>query len=95
MSKQIYYEDENFVFSYEMDDSLVLVHCDVTDFKLSSLKKGYEVFANFMNFVECNGVRVVATVTPNPKFARLLGGRTVSTLTHEDKEYEVLVWELK
>lgn len=95
MPKQTYYEDENFVLSYEMDDSLVVVHCDVTDFKLSALKKGYEVFANFMNFVECHGINVIATITPNPKFAKLLGGRWVSTLIHEEKEYEVLVWDLK
>jgi len=95
MSKQTYYKDDNFILSYEMDDRLVVVHCDVNNFKLSSLKKGYEVFANFMNFVNSNGISLIATFTPNPKFAKLLGGKSVSKFTHEEKEYEVVIWELK
>ena len=95
MFKQIYYEDENFVLAYEIKNGMIAVHCDVSNFKLSALRKGYEVFANFLNFASAKGFKIVCTLTPNPKFAKLLGGESVGKFTHEEKEYEVVIWELK
>ena len=35
------------------------------------------------------------TITPNPKFVEILGGQTVEEFEYENKQYKVVVWDLK
>ncbi len=86
----VYFRDETFSLEYNEDsEGRLCVHCDVFEWKLSTLKKIYREWATFLNE---NVGKIVYTVSPNPKFVRLFGGKTVSVLNKNGKEYEVMVW---
>lgn len=94
--RKLYYEDEDFRLEYaEMYDE-VFLHCIVHNWKLSSLKRGYRIFGQFLNEMTEKAIPRVVTVTPNPKFAQLLGGQFVQMATDDKGEsYEVYQWVLK
>lgn len=93
--RELFYEDETFKLEYIFKYDEVFIHCIVTDWKLSSFKKGLQVFGQLMNFLDGKGFKRILTVTPNPRFARLLGGKFIEKRIHEGKEYEVYQWVLK
>jgi hypothetical protein len=95
MARQVFYKDEDASFEYEVSGSEVLVHCDVNKWTPSVIKKGYRVLGDFMNTMRKQGLDTMVTITPNPKFAKLFGGRSISHIIYEEKEYEVVVWGLK
>ena len=89
MSKELYYEDNTVAVHLEREGELLGLHCEVKDWRLSTLKLLYRLLAKIQN--ENTGA-VLMTATLNPRFAELLGGSSAFKLTHEDKEYEVMVW---
>ena len=93
--RKTYYKDEDFHLQYVEKYDEVFIHCDVFNWKISSLRKGIRVFAKMLNEFEGKGVPHLVTVTPNPKFVQLLGGQFVSTYVDDGKEYEVYQWVLK
>lgn len=89
--RNIFYRDDSFSFEYTVDESgNPVLHCDVFEWKLSTLKKMYKEFASFLQLFKG---KTIYTISPNPKFVSLFGGRTVSVLTVDGKEYEVIVWD--
>lgn len=93
--RETYYEDSSFIFQYRILSGIVFLHCNVFDWKLSTLKKQIKVLSEFLNEMQRKGFDAVYTITPNPRFARLLGGEYISDYSEEDFEYEVFRWVLK
>jgi len=92
--KITYYQDESVKFVVEFNEEGVFLHCDVFDWKPSSLKRYYRVFGNLLEELKQTGVKQIMTVTPNPKFARLFGGRFEKELYFDGIRNEVIVWEV-
>lgn len=95
MSKEKWYEDDSFVLYIEPCNDVLHMHCYVSDWKLSVLKNMYAVLAQLMEVAARRGFKYLVTVTPNPKFAKMLGGVCVEELQINDEYCEVIVWELK
>ena len=94
VSKQVFYKDADASFEYEEFGASVLLHCEVLRWTPSIVKKGYMVLGDFMNTMRKQGFKRLVTVTPNPKFAKLFGGKTENAFIYEGKEHEVVVWDL-
>lgn len=93
--RETYYEDSSFLFQYRILEGVVFLHCTVFEWKLSTLKKQISILSEFLNVMKKKGFDAVYTITPNPRFARLLGGEYIGDYSEEDFEYEVFKWELK
>lgn len=91
--KTVYYEDEDFTLQFNEDKGAILIHCEVFNWKLSSLKRGYRVFAEMVEDFSSKGVTHFYSVTPNPRFCELLGGKKLEGFS--ENGYEVYIWELK
>ncbi len=89
--KTVFYEDSSFIFAYSEYEGNLFIHCRVLSWKPSVLRRMYSVFGEFMNHVN----REFYTVTPNPKFAKLFGGKLMNRIEHGGTTYEVIKWELK
>ena len=99
-SRNVFYKDDDFVIETEEYEDAVLgrvllLHCTVSYWKLSALRRGYSVFADLQDWAEDNKYECLMTVTPNPRFAKLMGGTTLRYLHHDNENYEVIVWELR
>lgn len=91
----IYYEDEDFKLECNPAFNEYFLHCEVKQWNITSLKKGLQVFGKLLNEKEQEGVKRLVTVTPNPKFASLLGGEYFETVEKDGVKYEVYQWVLK
>lgn len=92
--KVTYYKDEDFVFDFELNDEGVFLHCNVSNWKPSVLKRMYNVFASFTLEMEKHNVKNFMTVSPNPKFAKLFGGTVIHKGYIDDVLHEVIQWEV-
>jgi hypothetical protein len=98
--RSTFYEDEDFKLDI---DELILpdlgkclyVHCDVYTWKLSVLKKLYRVASDVDNYKDALGYDNIITISPNPKFAKLLGGYSIMEMKIDGINYEMIKWELK
>lgn len=90
-----YYEDEEVKVAYEEFKDMVFLHCEVKVWRLSVLKKLYRLFASLGDFLVKKGYKEMATLTPNPRFAKLFGGTTRQYLEVNNEKVEYIVWELK
>lgn len=95
MSKETYYEDSDATFKYVAYGKELELHCEVFHWSPSVLKKAYRVLGDFMNHMRKQGFEKMFTITSNPDFAKLFGGTTVANIKKDNKEYEVVVWDLK
>lgn len=93
--RQPFYKNDDFLIEVEALGDTVYLHCLVDNWKPSVLKHLYEVFAIMQGMFESAGYERMATITPNPKFAKLFGGKTVREFEINNKPCEVIVWELK
>lgn len=91
--KKVFYEDEKCTVAYEEVFGMVFLHCDVRVWSLSVLKHLYSLFANLEDFFKEKGYKQMATLSPNPKFAKLFGGETRQYLEYNNKQVEYIVWE--
>jgi hypothetical protein len=89
-SRIIFFSDKTFTFEYSEFGGLLFIHCNVSSWKLSVLKRMYKVFGEFVNTISGE----FYTITPNPRFAKLFGGEVVRTATLNGIKYEVIKWEL-
>ena len=89
-----YYEDDNFCFQYVIYNETVFLHALVSCFKPSVLKKMFFVFNSFLSEMKEKGLTEIYSLTPNPKFCELLGGRFKDIIECNGEEYEVYKWEL-
>lgn len=90
-----YYRDGDFTLRLNYLYDFILLHCIVTNWNKSTLRKIYSVFHTLKEESKSKGYRRLMTVTPNPKFAKLFGGETVGQTNYENKYYEVVEWVLK
>lgn len=84
-----YYEDDSFSFLYTEEPEALFLHCYVYEWKLSVLKKMIKVFGEFLN--EFSG-KLIMSITPNPKYCEMLGGKVIEEL---DGNLKVVIWEQK
>jgi len=90
-----YYTDEDISVNIEPFGKGVLFHVEISNWKLSVLKRCYVVCARLMEDMAAAGFIKAATITPNPKFAKLFGGTTTHVIvTKEQQRLEVITWEL-
>ena len=94
MSKKQFYADEDISFAYEEDRTEVVLHCEVFNWSHSVLKRSYMVLGDFMNQKRKEGFKTLVTITPNPKFAKLFGGKSIGDMDLDGKKYEVVTWDL-
>lgn len=93
--KVVFYSDRDFVIEVEPFNGNLMIHCIVFNWKPSVLRRGYSIFISLEEYALMNGYTRMMTVTPNPKFAKLVGGTTVSEFEYENNLYETIVWDLK
>lgn len=91
----IYYKDEDGCLEYELYGETLVLHSNIYNWKLSVLKKCLRILNTMFTEAKAKGIEYIMTVTPNPKFAQLFGGRTTYKFEYEEKEYEVVRWDLK
>jgi hypothetical protein len=94
-SRKTYYTDSTFTVEYEQVEDIVNLHVNATQFSPSILKRMYTKFVEMEEFFKQQGIVRMMTITPNPKFCKLFGGTTLGTIVYENKEHEVIIWELK
>lgn len=88
--------DEDIEMRAEIDEFMqVLIHMDVRTWNRRVLKKAKGLCADASEALRLEGFTTAYTITPNPRFVKLVcGGEYVSSLTHDGIDYEVIVWEL-
>lgn len=89
-----YYQDEDILFEYEVAEGCILLHCIMHSWKPSILRRGYSIFAKFKQDCKDVGISTFRTLSPNPKFAHVFGGKTLTSFAYNGIEYEEVVWEL-
>jgi hypothetical protein len=92
--REVFYEDADISFQYVIEEDYVFLHCDVTNWSPSVLKRAYRVFGDFLNTMRKRGMTKAITITPNPRFAKLFGGETIEVMKYNKKECEVIRWVL-
>lgn len=90
-----YADNEQFEAYLEIDGDIAYLHLKVHKWSPSCLKKLYSYLAVLKIELLENGINGLATVSPNPKFCRMMGAKSLFQLEHEGINYEVLVWDLK
>lgn len=95
MTKYTVHEDVNCLFQVELVDDWLLMHVEVKQWSVKIFKEMINIFADFENKMYKLGYSKLATVTPNPKFAKMFGGSTVKQFTVQGQQVEAIVWELK
>lgn len=93
--KKTYYQDKDFILQVENYEGVLYLHCEVTNWTPSSLRRGYLVFAKLQNEAQELGFTKIRTITPNPKFVELFNAYYLQPIEIEGKTYEVMEWELK
>ena len=93
--RECFYEDEDFNIETNIYESFLVLHCTVTNWKPSVLRMGLLQFARLEQWAIDQGFERMITITPNPKFVEILGGQTVEEFEYENKQYKVVVWDLK
>lgn len=84
------YKDEDFVVESSFYKDYLVLHCEVTNWNLTVLKRMYKVFGALRNEFP-----KMMTITPNPNFAKLFGGETVEYVIIDGQSCEVIVWDTK
>lgn len=87
------YKDDNIKLEFEVWEKVLVLHCDVTNWQPSVLRRSKEIFNNFKNEAKEAGYEGLVTFTPNPKFAKLFGGEYVQDLPNHEN-VEVIRWVL-
>ena len=95
MSKYIeIYDDGDFNVKVEEQDGIMFLHCDVENFNKTVLKNMRTVFEEIKVAAAYFGWEEIFSYTPNPKFAKILGGESINSFEVCGKTYEVMKWEL-
>jgi hypothetical protein len=88
-----FYKDNDFHFEYEIADNVIGLHAKVNRISHNKLKDWYSILNTFLYRVREAGEYQIFSVSPNPKFCELMGGRYVKSIIGPDgKQYEVYQW---
>lgn len=93
LPKHTYYKDKDFVVQVQFYEGQLILHCEVLNWVPSTLRRCYSVFKSLLEEVKQFEIDRMITITPNPKFAKLFGGTTISEIEHDNIKYEVIAWE--
>ncbi len=75
--KKTFYADDDFIFSYEEEGDVILLHCVVGKWSLGVYKRTLPIFNTFLNkFKEYK----IISISPNPKFCELFGAYEIDDL---------------
>ncbi len=90
------YVDEDIEIRAEVDEYLqVLLHMEVNNWNKEVRRKAKMLSSDTLEALRLEGFSVAYTVTPNPKFVKLIcGGTPMGPVEHNGKVYEVVTWEL-
>lgn len=90
------YIDDDIEIRAEVDEHMqVLLHMEVFEWSRDIRKKAKRLSADTLEALRLEGFSVAYTVTPNPKFVKLIcGGTLMGSVEHEGRTYEVITWEL-
>ena len=89
MSREVFFEDDNYKVEYEIVSDQFHIHCIVSNFTLSVLKDMYDKFAQIKYFSESLGFDKMYSLSPNPKFCRLFCADSLGKFG----DCEVMVWQ--
>jgi hypothetical protein len=90
------YVDEDIEIRAEVDEfTQVLLHMEVFNWNKSVARKAKMLSTDTLEALRLEGFTIAYTITPNPKFVKLIcGGELISSLTHDNIKYEVITWDL-
>jgi len=90
------YVDEDIEIRAEVDEFMqVLLHMDVNTWNRAVRKKAKQLASDTLEALRLEGFTTAYTVTPNPKFVKLIcGGTCMSSVVYEETTYEVITWDL-
>jgi len=88
---------EDFAFRAEVDEyAQVNLHMEVSNWNKSVAKQVKKLFKDVKEGFRLEGFSHLYTITPNPKFAKLLDGwEDRGGLDVDGKPHQVIVWELE
>lgn len=92
--KEVFFENDDYTLEIEPFNNMIVLHCTVRKWTVSSLRHGYNKLGELMNTVSDLGYEQLITITPNPKFAKLFGGEVIDEFSHNNQKYEVVKWDL-
>lgn len=88
-------DTEDFYITVEPVNDVAHIHILVYRWAPSVLKTLYIVFSEMKKSLRDKGYLFMATVSPNPKFAKLFGGEVIDEELINNVYHEVIVWDLK
>jgi len=90
------YVDEDIEIRAEVDKyAQVLLHMNVNGWSKSIRDKAKRLSKDTLEALHLEGFLTAYTITPNPKFVKLIcGGTTMDSIVFDGNNYEVIVWEL-
>lgn len=94
-SLKTYYEDDDVTLVLERHGDKLYLHVNVRKWTPSIAKKSFSVLRTLFEDMQDSGYREAFSITPNPKFAAMFGATSIYKFTHENKDYEVVKWDLK
>ena len=93
--KQLYFKNNDFKLEYQVYLDSVFIHTEVINWNPRSAREGYIVFAKMQKEFKNEGCSRFISISPNPEFCKMYGGYSLQKINYENKEYEVMVWDLK
>lgn len=92
---ELYYEDEDVTLELERYEYQIYLHAKVRKWSPSIAKHSFSVLNTLFEAMKVAGYREAWSITPNPRFAKMFGATSVRQFTHENKDYEVVKWDLQ
>ena len=93
--KQLYFKNDDFNIEYQIYLDSIFIHAEVVNWNPRVAKKGYIVFTKMQKEFKNKGYNQFISISPNPEFCKMYGGTSIQKINYENKEYEVMVWDLK
>jgi hypothetical protein len=90
-----YYEDEFLTLELERYDNQIYLHVQARKWSPAVAKQAYSVLHTLFEDMKDSGYKEAWSITPNPKFAKVFGATTIREFNYENKQYEVVKWDLK
>ena len=90
-----YYEDEHLTLELERHGHQIYLHVQARKWSPSIAKHAYSVLHSLFEDMKDSGYQEAWSITPNPKFAKMFGAYTFTKFQYENKQYEVVKWDLK
>ena len=87
-------DTDDFYITVQPVNDVAHIHILVYRWAPSVLKTLYSVFNEMKVALKNKGYVYMATISPNPKFAKLFGGEVIEEKVIDDVYHEAIVWGL-